>query len=342
MHETEAPACRCNADGGYLCSRWSISLVQPDALAMTAHDSPFPHGHLLDLTNYTAADLHQVLDRTRAIQQNPASYADILGNQTVATLFFEPSTRTKTSFQQAAGRLGARGISVGTSGSSVVKGESLKDTAQTLQALQAEVFVVRHASAGAAHFVARHTEGVVINAGDGARAHPTQALLDLYTLAAHNPAVSDLHVAIIGDITHSRVARSNIRALRTVGADVTVCGPPTLLPAELADMDVHVTHSLQEALDACDVAMLLRLQLERQRKGLFPSLQEYHAQFGVTTAHLQAHPDLRIMHPGPVNRGVEIEAAVVDHERSMILDQVAHGLTVRMAVLALLAAPRES
>lgn len=309
---------------------------------MPAHASSFSHTHLLDLTNYTAADLHQVLDSTRAIQQDPASYAGMLGSQTVATLFFEPSTRTKTSFQQAAGQLGAQGMNVGASGSSVVKGESLKDTAQTLQALQAKVFVVRHASAGAAHFVARHIDGVVINAGDGARAHPTQALLDLYTLATHNPEISDLHVAIIGDITHSRVARSNIRALRTMGAEVTVCGPPTLLPPGLEAMDVHVTHSLQEALDACNVAMLLRLQLERQRKGLFPSLHEYHAQFGVTTAHLQAYPDLRIMHPGPVNRGVEIEAAVVDHERSMILDQVAHGLPVRMAVLALLAAPQES
>jgi aspartate carbamoyltransferase catalytic subunit len=256
---------------------------------------------------------------------------------TVAALFFEPSTRTKTSFQQAAQQLGARVISVGSSGSSVVKGESFKDTAQTLQALDAEVFVVRHGSAGAAHFLAQHIEGTVINAGDGARAHPTQALLDLYTLRAHYSTVSDLHIAIIGDITHSRVARSNIRALRTIGADVTVCGPPTLLPVELADMDVHVTHALHEALDACDVAMLLRLQLERQRTGLFPSLTEYHTQFGITTAHLQAYPDLRIMHPGPVNRGVEIGAAVVDHERSMILDQVTHGLPVRKAAMALLA-----
>ncbi|MFO8232084.1 MAG: aspartate carbamoyltransferase catalytic subunit [Longimonas sp.] len=294
--------------------------------------------HLLDLKAYTASDLEQVMDTAQAMHKDPASHAQSLDGCTVATLFFEPSTRTKTSFQQAARRLGARGVSVGASGSSVVKGESLKDTVQTLEALQAEVFVVRHAAAGAAHFVAQHTEGVVINAGDGARAHPTQALLDLYTLTAHYPAVRDLHVAIIGDITHSRVARSNIRALRTLGATVTVCGPPTLLPAHLSDMDVHVTHSLQDALDACDVAMLLRLQLERQRTGLFPSLHEYHTQFGITTAHLHQHPDLRIMHPGPVNRGVEIEAAVVDHERSMILDQVAHGVPVRMAVLALLAA----
>jgi len=305
---------------------------------MTSRSTSFPHAHLLDLTAYTAADLNQIVDTARTMQHNPAAYGQALHGCTVATLFFEPSTRTKTSFQQAAGRLGAREISVGASGSSVVKGESLKDTAQTLQALQAEVFVVRHAAASASHFVAKHTDGAVINAGDGARAHPTQALLDLYTLADHYPDVSALHVAIIGDITHSRVARSNIRALRTMGAEVTVCGPPTLLPAELASMDVHVTHHLREALDACDVAMLLRLQLERQRAGLFPSLREYHAQFGVTTAHLQAYPDLRIMHPGPVNRGVEIEAAVVDHERSMILDQVAHGVPVRMATLALLAA----
>ena len=304
---------------------------------MSTRTASLSHSHLLDLTAYTADDLRCILDTARAFHEGTDPGLSSMHNTTVATLFFEPSTRTKTSFQQAAQQLGARVVSVGASGSSVVKGESLKDTAQTLQALKAKVFVVRHTAAGAAHFVAKHTDGVVINAGDGARAHPTQALLDLYTLDAHYSDVSNLHVAIVGDITHSRVARSNIRALHTIGASVTACGPPTLLPANLADMGVHVTHSLQEALDACDVAMLLRLQLERQRTGLLPSLPEYHAQFGVTTTHLQMHPDLRIMHPGPVNRGVEVEAAVVDHERSMILDQVAHGVSVREAVLALLA-----
>jgi aspartate carbamoyltransferase catalytic subunit len=305
--------------------------------ASRSRSASLSHAHLLDLAAYTPADLRCILDTARAFHDGVDTELPSLQGRTVATLFFEPSTRTKTSFQQAAQQLGARVMSVGASGSSVVKGESLKDTAQTLQALNAEVFVVRHAAASAAHFVAQHTNATVINAGDGARAHPTQALLDLYTLDAHYPVLDDLHVAIVGDITHSRVARSNIRALRTMGAAVTVCGPPTLLPADLAAMDVRVTHTLRDALDACDVAMLLRLQLERQRTGLFPSLAEYHAQFGVTAAHLQAYPDLRIMHPGPVNRGVEIEAAVVDHERSMILDQVAHGVPVRTAVMALLA-----
>lgn len=294
--------------------------------------------HLLDLSAHTKADMHRLIDTARLLRDDPSRARSALAGRTVATLFFEPSTRTKTSFQQAARQLGAQVIGVGASGSSVVKGESLKDTAQTLQALHAAFFVVRHHAAGAAHFLARHVDGPVINAGDGARAHPTQALLDLFTLAEHatrtGRALSDLHVAIIGDITHSRVARSNIRALRTAGVSVTACGPPTLLPEAIADMGVRVTHSREEALAACDVAMLLRLQLERQRNGLFPSLPEYHARFGVTMAHLHAYPDLHIMHPGPVNRGVEIEAAVVDHERTLILDQVAHGVPVRKAVLA--------
>ncbi|MES3630954.1 MAG: aspartate carbamoyltransferase catalytic subunit [Longimonas sp.] len=302
--------------------------------SLSAESTSLAHRHLLDVSGYTDAELRLIIATAQDYRKGGTipAYPDA----TVATLFFEPSTRTKTSFQQAAQRLAARTVSVGTSGSSVVKGESLKDTAQTIEALQADVFVVRHASPGAAHFVAQHTDGVVVNAGDGARAHPTQALLDACTLADHYADVSGLHVAIIGDITHSRVARSNIRLLRTLGAEVTVCGPPTLLPAELEEMGAHVTYRLEEALEACDVAMALRLQLERQRAGLFPSLQEYHAQFGITTAHLHAYPDLRIMHPGPVNRGVELEAAVVDHERTMILDQVANGVPVRMSVLALL------
>lgn len=296
--------------------------------------------HLLDLTAYTSADLRLITDTAQAYRDGAPIPA--LHNTTVATLFFEPSTRTKTSFQRAAGRLSAQSIGVTKSGSSVTKGESLKDTAQTIEALDADVLVVRHAAAGAAHFVARHTNAIVVNAGDGARAHPTQALLDLCTLTDHVSDVSTLHLSIIGDITHSRVARSNIRALRTLGAEVTVCAPPTLLPPEIVEMGVHVTHELDEALERCDVAMALRLQLERQHAGLFPSLHEYHSQFGITTDHLQRYRDLHIMHPGPVNRGVELDAAVVDHERSMVLSQVANGIPVRMAVLALLIGSEEA
>jgi len=197
--------------------------------------------------------------------------------------------------------------------------------------------VIRHSSPGAPHFLARCTDSVIVNAGDGAHAHPTQALLDMLTMSEHFDTFEGLNVSIIGDITHSRVARSNINGLTALGANVTLCGPKTMMPVDIEPMGVRVTHRLDEALADCDVAMALRIQLERQDEGLFPSLREYHTRFGITMDHLERHPDLLIMHPGPVNRGVELESEVVDHERAIILSQVTNGVAVRMAVLYLLA-----
>jgi aspartate carbamoyltransferase catalytic subunit len=202
--------------------------------------------------------------------------------------------------------------------------------------------VLRHSSPGAPHFLARRTDSVILNAGDGAHAHPTQALLDTLTMKQHVDTFEGLNVSIIGDITHSRVARSNIHALTTLGANVTLCGPATMLPVEMEQaLDVRTTTHLDDALDSCDIAMALRIQMERQDEGLFPSIREYHMQYGITAEHLERHPDLLIMHPGPVNRGVELANEVVDHERAIILSQVTNGVALRMAVLYLLAPQRE-
>jgi aspartate carbamoyltransferase catalytic subunit len=260
----------------------------------------------------------------------------------VASLFFEPSTRTKLSFGLAAGRLSAETVSLSKSGSSVTKGETLKDTARNVEAMKVDVVVLRHSSPGAPHFLARCTDSVILNAGDGAHAHPTQALLDVLTMRAHVDTFEGLNVSIVGDITHSRVARSNVQALTTLGATVTLCGPATMLPVGMERaMDVRTTTDLDAALDGCDIAMALRIQMERQDEGLFPSIREYHMQFGITPEHLRRHPDLLIMHPGPVNRGVELANEVVDHERAIILSQVTNGVALRMAILYLLAPQRD-
>jgi len=202
--------------------------------------------------------------------------------------------------------------------------------------MKIDMVVVRHRSAGAARFLTNWVDSVIINAGDGAHEHPTQALLDLLTISDMYPSVAGLNVSIIGDIEHSRVARSNIYGLKALGANVTICGPPTMIPVAARTLGVRVTHSLEEALDGCDVAMALRIQLERQGATLFPSLREYHEQFGIRLKHLSEHPDLIIMHPGPINRGVELASEVADHERAVILNQVTNGVAVRMAVLYLL------
>ena len=204
-----------------------------------------------------------------------------------------------------------------------------------------DVVVLRHSSPGAPHFLARCTDSVILNAGDGAHAHPTQALLDVLTMREYIDTFEGLSVSIIGDITHSRVARSNVQALTTLGANVTLCGPATMLPVQMAEaMDVRTTTELDAALADCDIAMALRIQMERQDEGLFPSIREYHMQFGITPEHLRRHPDLLIMHPGPVNRGVELANEVVDHERAIILSQVTNGVALRMAVLYLLSPQR--
>ena len=298
------------------------------------------HRHLLDLSTYSREELLHILDTARefrAVLDRPIRQVPTLQGTTVASLFFEPSTRTKLSFGLAAGRLSAETVSLSKSGSSVKKGESLKDTARNVEAMKVDVVVLRHSSPGAPHFLARCTDSVILNAGDGAHAHPTQALLDTLTMQEHIDTFEGLNVSIIGDITHSRVARSNINGLTALGANVTLCGPKTMMPVGIEAMGVRVTHRLDEALEGCDVAMALRIQLERQDEGLFPSLREYHARFGITMDHLARHPDLLIMHPGPVNRGVELESEVVDHERAIILSQVTNGVAVRMALLYLLA-----
>lgn len=307
--------------------------------------TPLEHRHLLDLSTYNADELVHILETAqefRAVLDRPIRQVPTLQGSTVATLFFEPSTRTKLSFGLAAGRLSAETVSLSKSGSSVKKGETLKDTARNIEAMKVDVVVLRHSSPGAPHFLARCTDSVILNAGDGAHAHPTQALLDVLTMREHIDTFEGLNVSIIGDIKHSRVARSNVHALTTLGANVTLCGPATMLPVEMERaMDVRTTTRLEAALEDCDIAMALRIQMERQDEGLFPSIREYHMQFGITPEHLRRHPDLLIMHPGPVNRGVELANEVVDHERAVILSQVTNGVALRMAVLYLLAPRRE-
>ncbi|MFB6249791.1 MAG: aspartate carbamoyltransferase catalytic subunit [Salinibacter sp.] len=318
-----------------------------DSTALAADtDTPLQHRHLLDLSTYNAKELVHILETAeefRAVLDRPIRQVPTLQGTTVASLFFEPSTRTKLSFGLAAGRLSAETVSLSKSGSSVKKGETLKDTARNVEAMKVDVVVLRHPSPGAPHFLARCTDSVILNAGDGAHAHPTQALLDVLTMKAHVEAFEGLNVSIIGDITHSRVARSNVQALTTLGAHVTLCGPATMLPVGMERaLDVRTTTSLDAALESCDIAMALRIQMERQDEGLFPSIREYHMQFGLTAEHLRRHPDLLVMHPGPVNRGVELADEVVDHERAIILSQVTNGVALRMAVLYLLAPRREA
>ena len=319
------------------------------------------HRHLLGLADYDADEIRLVLQTARAFRdvlERPIKKVPSLRGVTCCNLFFENSTRTRLSFELAEKRLSADTMSFSASGSSVSKGETLKDTARNIEAMKVDLAVIRHRSAGAAHFLTRCIDGVVVNAGDGQHEHPTQALLDALTmsdLAVPHVARAGaeagglkgfdfrgLRVAILGDIAHSRVARSNIYGLTALGASVVLCGPRTMMPVGMAEAvgsrDVTVTDRLDVALDGCDVAMALRIQLERvDGIGLTPSLREYHATYGIRPEHLDANPDLWVMHPGPVNRGVELAGEVVDSDRSVILDQVTNGVAVRMAVLYLLA-----
>ncbi len=260
-----------------------------------------------------------------------------LRGKTVVNLFFEPSTRTRTSFELAAKRLSADVINFAVSASSVSKGETLLDTARNIEAMQADFIVLRHPMAGAPNILARLLRASVINAGDGGHEHPTQALLDLYTLREKKREFKSLRLAIVGDITHSRVARSNIYALTKMGAEVRVVGPPTMMPQEIERLGVKVYYDLDEGLRGVDVIMMLRLQLERQGIALFPSIREYSRLYCLTPARVKlASPDVLVMHPGPINRGVEIAPEVADSVSSVILDQVTNGVAVRMAVLYLL------
>jgi aspartate carbamoyltransferase catalytic subunit len=299
---------------------------------------------LVAIQGLSAAELTHILDTasafktvgTREIKKVPA-----LRGKTLVNFFVEPSTRTRVSFELAAFRLSADVINVSASTSSLTKGETLKDTALNLQALHADLIVLRHPSAGAAQFLAERLDASVVNGGDGAHEHPTQALLDTFTVREAKGRIEGLHVAIIGDILFSRVARSNIHALLALGARVTLVGPSTLVPREFEKLGVTVTHDLDTVLPDVDVVNLLRIQHERQRKEYFPSLGEYTSLFGLTKARAERlKPDALIMHPGPINRGVEIDSDVADSGRSVILNQVTNGLAVRMAVLYLCASAR--
>ena len=303
--------------------------------------STFPHKHLLGTEKLSARELTTVLDlgdRFAEIASRPIKKVPTLRGKTVVNLFLEASTRTRTSFEIAAKRLSADAINISGASSSTVKGETLLDTAHNLDAMSPDVVVVRHAQAGAADLLSRRIRAAVVNAGDGAHEHPTQALLDCSTIRAHKGQIAGLTVAICGDITHSRVARSNIFALITLGAQVRVAGPRTLLPPGLAELGVTVHDRLEPALEGADVVMMLRIQKERFGTPLFPNTREYSRYFGLNDRRLAlAHPEAIVMHPGPMNRGVEIDPSVADGPRAVILEQVARGVAIRMAVLYLLA-----
>ena len=303
--------------------------------------SAFGHRHLLGIEPLSAADIETILSLTERfleIAERPIKKVPTLRGKTVINLFLEPSTRTRTSFEIAAKRLSADAVNVSGSGSSTSKGETLLDTARNLDAMAPDVVVIRHAQAGAAEMLSKQLRAAIVNAGDGAHEHPTQALLDCSTIRAHKGKLAGLEVAICGDIRHSRVARSNIWALTKLGARVRVAAPRTLLAPGLAEMGATVHERLEPALEGADVVMMLRIQKERMGGGLFPNTREYSRYFGLNERRLElAKSDAIVMHPGPLNRGVEIDPAVADGPRAVILDQVARGVAVRMAVLYLLA-----
>ena len=296
--------------------------------------------HLLDIESLSADEITMVLDTARAFKavgERAIKKVPALRGKTVVNLFVEPSTRTRISFELAAIRLSADVINFSAEASSLRKGETLKDTARNLEALNADIIIIRHSAAGAPHFISRFLRGSVVNAGDGAHEHPTQALLDAFTIREHKERIAGLNVTILGDILYSRVARSNIWAMNKLGANVTLCGPATLVPRVFEEMGCRVVHDVEEAIANADIINLLRIQHERQRKTMFPSLGEYTSLFGLTKARLSlTKPDVLIMHPGPINRGVEIDSEIADCGRSVILEQVTNGLAVRMAVLFLI------
>jgi len=305
----------------------------------------FPHKHLLGLENYDADDIIRILDTAESMKEildRPIRKVPTLRGVTVVNLFFESSTRTRISFELAEKRLSADTVNFSSAGSSLSKGETLLDTARNIEAMKIDVVVIRHRAAGAPHFLSHYLESVIINAGDGSHEHPTQALLDMLTLRQKFGDLKGLRVTIVGDIAHSRVALSNIYGLRKLGVNVTICGPATLIPQGIAALGVEVTHSIDEAIARSDVLNVLRLQLERQEAGLFPSLREYQKYFGVTRTRLEKAPKpLTILHPGPINRGIELTSDVADSEHSLILDQVTNGVAVRMAVLYLLSGAKQ-
>ena len=301
--------------------------------------------HLLGITDLEPGEIELILETAVAMKEvgtRPIKKVPTMRGRTVINLFMEPSTRTRMSFELAEKRLSADTLGMTTAGSSVVKGETLADTARTLEAMAPDMIVLRHAASGAPHQLARIGRASIINAGDGMHEHPTQALLDAFTMIEHKRRLQGLRVAIVGDLAHSRVLRSNALLLVKMGADVRACGPATLLPSGLDRLGVRVERSIDAAVDGADVVMMLRVQHERMHGLFLPSVREYFTEFGLTTKRLErAARDVIVMHPGPMNRGVEIDSEVADGPWSVILDQVANGVAVRMAVLYLLAGGEE-
>jgi aspartate carbamoyltransferase catalytic subunit len=302
--------------------------------------APWTRKHLLGLQDLSADELNVILDRAAEFKRLHAeghTKLDHLKGVTVGNLFFEPSTRTKTSFGLAAKRLSADTVDFTASGSSLSKGETFIDTARNIEAMGVSLMVVRHSTSGAPHHLAKHLAAGIINAGDGTHEHPTQGLLDISTIRENRGRIAGLTVALVGDILHSRVARSNIWGLTKLGARVIVCGPATLIPPEIERLGVEVSHSLDDVVPRTDVINLLRIQAERQRSAFFPSIYEYAHFFGMNGTRVrQARKDVLILAPGPINRGVELTPEVADGDRSVILDQVTNGLFVRMACLSLI------
>ncbi|MDA8929988.1 MAG: aspartate carbamoyltransferase catalytic subunit [Bacteroidia bacterium] len=297
--------------------------------------------HLLGIQNITSQDIKLILDTADSFKEvinRPIKKVPSLRDVTIANVFFENSTRTKISFELAEKRLSADVVNFSSSSSSVKKGETLIDTVNNILAMKVDMVVMRHPAPGAHQFLARHIDANIINAGDGTHEHPTQALLDAYSLRTELGDLTDKKIVIVGDILHSRVALSNIYCLQKMGAKVRVCGPPTLLPKHIGSLGVEVSNDLRESLEWCDAANMLRIQLERQEDKYFPSLREYSTQYGVTLPMLKSlKKEIVLMHPGPINRGVEITSEVADSDQSIILNQVENGVAVRMAVLYLLA-----
>jgi aspartate carbamoyltransferase catalytic subunit len=292
---------------------------------------------LLGLETLSAQELELILDTAEPFAKDARSRHDALAGRSVAFVFSEPSTRTRSSFEMAAVRLGADVLGFSAFGSSASKGESMLDTMRNLEAIGAEFFVVRHEHSGVLEPLAPVVKASLLNAGDGFHEHPTQALLDVFTLRKRFGRISGLRVVILGDILHSRVARSNIHALKTLGARVTVCGPSSLIPRGIEKLGARVTHDLDAALAQADAVNVLRLQLERMKTNLVASMPDYARRYGLTTERLAPHKDLLVMHPGPINRGVELSSEAADGPGSVILEQVSNGVAVRMAVLSLLA-----
>lgn len=300
----------------------------------------FKHKDLLSLRDVEREEIEMILSTAasmRPLLESPTKKTAHLQGKSIVTLFYENSTRTRMSFELASKYMSAAAANISASASSVAKGETLIDTGKTLDRMGTDVIIIRHPMSGAPHLLAQHVNAAVINAGDGVNEHPTQALLDMFTIKRHKGHLDGLKVAIIGDVNHSRVARSNIFGLHTMGAEVALCAPPTLMPVQMEELGVKTYTRVEEAVEGADVVMGLRIQKERQEEGNFPSLREYSAFFGINEENLRyAKPDALVMHPGPMNRGVEITSDVADSEQSVINEQVTSGVAVRMALLYLL------